>query len=297
MDTARGARADGGVDVDPGNAAQLGTWDGAQGAFWAAEADRFDRAVARYDAPFLAAAGVRPEDRVLDVGCGTGRTTRDAARLAVRGSAVGVDLSAAMLEVARSRAAAEGLGNVRFEQADAQVAPFPAEGFDVAVSRTGAMFFADPVAALANVGRAMVPGGRLVLLVWQAPAANEWITEITTALAAGRPLPAPPPGAPGPFSLADPVRIREVLDAAGHRQVEIEALAEPEWWGADADEALAFVLGLAGWMLDGLGPAARDAAVADLRRRLEAHAGPGGVEMGSAAWLVTARRGHPGARA
>ncbi len=276
------------VDVDPGNAAQLGAWDGAQGAHWAAQADRFDRAVARYDEPFLAAAGLRPGDRVLDVGCGTGRTTRDAAR--ITGSAVGVDLSSAMLDVARRRAAEEGLTGVRFEQADAQVAAFPPAGFDVAISRTGAMFFADPVAALANVGGALVPGGRLVLLVWQALEANEWMTEILGALAAGRPLPAPPPDAPGPFSLADPGRIRAVLTAAGLRQVEVEGLAEPEWFGTDADDAVAFVLGLAGWLLDGLGPAARDGAVADLRRRMEAHAGPGGVELGSAAWLVTARR-------
>jgi SAM-dependent methyltransferase len=277
-----------GVEVDPGNAGQLGAWDGAQGAFWAAEADRFDRSVARYDAPFLAAAGLRPDDRVLDVGCGTGRTTREAARRAA--SALGVDLSAAMLDVARRRAAAEGLSNVRFVQADAQVSAFPPEGFDVAVSRTGAMFFADPVAALANVGRALPPGGRLVLLVWQALEANEWMTEILGALTAGRPLPVPPPGAPGPFSLADPARIREVLTVTGHRQVEVEGLAEPEWWGADADDALTFVLGLAGWLLEGLDDAARERAVADLRRRIEAHAGPDGVEFGSAAWLVTARR-------
>ncbi|MGY1734577.1 class I SAM-dependent methyltransferase [Geodermatophilus sp. SYSU D00684] len=276
------------VEIAPANAAQLQAWDGAQGAYWAAQADRFDRSVARYDAAFLAAAGLRPGDRVLDVGCGTGRTTREAARRT--GSALGVDLSSAMLEVARRRAADEGLTGARFEQADAQVAAFPPAAFDVAISRTGAMFFADPVAALANVGRALVPGGRLVLLVWQAAEANEWITEITGALAAGRPLPSPPPGAPGPFSLADPARIRAVLTAAGHRQVEVEGLTEPEWWGADADEALTFVLGLAGWLLDGLDPAARDRAVADLRRRLEAHAGPGGVELGSAAWLVTARR-------
>ncbi|MGR7026807.1 class I SAM-dependent methyltransferase [Geodermatophilus sp. URMC 62] len=276
------------VDVHPANAGQLGAWDGAQGAYWAAQADRFDRSVARYDAAFLAAADLRPGERVLDVGCGTGRTTREAARRT--GSALGVDLSSAMLEVARRRAAEEELTGVRFQQADAQVADFPPAGFDVAISRTGAMFFADPVAALANVGRALVPGGRLVLLVWQALEANEWMTEILGALAAGRPLPSPPPGAPGPFSLADPDHLRGVLAAAGHRQVEVEGLAEPEWFGADADDAQEFVLGLAGWLLDGLDDAARARAVADLRRRLEAHTGPDGIEFGSAAWLVTARR-------
>ncbi len=276
------------VDVHPANTAQLGAWDGAQGAYWAAQADRFDRAVARYDPAFLAAADLHPGDRVLDVGCGTGRTTRDAAR--ITGSALGVDLSSAMLEVARQRAADEGLTGVRFEQADAQVAAFPPAGFDVAISRTGAMFFADPVAALANVGRALVPGGRLVLLVWQALEANEWMTEILGALAAGRQLPVPPPDAPGPFSLADPGRIREVLTASGHRQVEVEGLAEPEWWGADVDDALTFVLGFAGWLLDGLDDAARGRALADLRRRLADHRTADGVEFGSAAWLVTARR-------
>ncbi len=276
------------VDVHPANTAQLGAWDGAQGAYWAAKADRFDRAVARYDPAFLAAADLHPGDRVLDVGCGTGRTTRDAAR--ITGSALGVDLSSAMLEVARQRAADEGLTGVRFEQADAQVAAFPPAGFDVAISRTGAMFFADPVAALANVGRALVPGGRLVLLVWQALEANEWMTEILGALAAGRQLPVPPPDAPGPFSLADPGRIREVLTASGHRQVEVEGLAEPEWWGADVDDALTFVLGFAGWLLDGLDDAARGRALADLRRRLADHRTADGVEFGSAAWLVTARR-------
>ncbi len=95
---------------------------------------------------------------------------------------------------------------------------------------------------------------------------------------------------PGPFSLADPARIRQAPAPAGHRQVEVEGLAGPEWWGADPDEALAFALGVAGRLLDGLDLAERERAVADLRRRLAAHAGPDGVELGSAAWLVTARR-------
>lgn len=277
------------VDVDPANAGQLDAWDGRQGAFWAEQADRFDRSVARYHEPFLAAAQLRPADRVLDVGCGTGRTTRDAARRAVEGSAVGVDLSSAMLEVARRRAAGEGLTNVRFVQADAQVAHLGGD-FDVAVSRTGAMFFADPVAALANVGRALVPGGRLVLLVWRSAADNEWFTEITTAFAAGRPVPTPPPGAPGPFSMADPGRVHDVLSAAGYGSVQVEALTQPSWFGRDADDAVAFVHGLAGWMLEGLDDAGRARASSDLRRRVQDHTTGDGVEFGSATWLVTAVR-------
>src|SRR3712207_2307032 len=113
------------VDVDPANRDQLRAWDGDGGAYWAARAEHFARAVARYTPPFFTAASIRTDDRVLDVGCGSGGTTREAARRAPAGEAVGVDLSSAMLEVARRAAEREGLGNVRFLQADAQVHPFP----------------------------------------------------------------------------------------------------------------------------------------------------------------------------
>ncbi|MEU9305798.1 class I SAM-dependent methyltransferase [Streptomyces sp. NPDC048269] len=188
--------------VDSSNAEQARAWDGEEGTYWPEHADRFDRAVHAHHAHLLAAAAISATDQVLDIGCGTGQTTRDAARRASRGRAVGVDLSAAMLRRARRRAAAEGLPNAEFVQADAQVHPFPAAVFDVAVSRSGTMFFADPVAAFRNIAGALGPGGRLVQMVWQPPAGNEWFLSLTRALAAGRPLPTPPPDAPGPFALA-----------------------------------------------------------------------------------------------
>ncbi|MGP3913217.1 class I SAM-dependent methyltransferase [Nonomuraea sp. 10N515B] len=101
---------------------------------------------------------------MLDVGCGTGQTTRLAARTAPHGHALGVDLSEPMLARARATAIAEGITNLRFEQGDAQVHPFPEGGFDVAISRGGIMFFADPVAAFANIGRALRPSGRLAFV-------------------------------------------------------------------------------------------------------------------------------------
>ncbi|MGW0555794.1 class I SAM-dependent methyltransferase [Streptomyces sp. NPDC002926] len=177
------------LQVDPSNAEQASAWDGEEGGYWAEHADQFDLALRGYRTRFLAAAGIAAGDQVLDIGCGTGETTRDAARRASRGRALGVDLSDAMLRVARQRAAAEGLHNAAFVHADAQVHPFPAAAFDVAVSRTGTMFFADPVAAFRNICGALRPGGRLVQLVWQPPAGNEWFLSFTRALAAGRPLP------------------------------------------------------------------------------------------------------------
>ena len=108
------------------------------------------------------AYGIRPHDHVLDIGCGAGQTTRDAARLAVAGSVVGVDLSAPLIERARRLTDSEGLHNVRFERADAETHHFPAERFDVAISRFGTMFFGDPVAAFTNIARALRREGRLV---------------------------------------------------------------------------------------------------------------------------------------
>jgi SAM-dependent methyltransferase len=226
---------------------------------------------------------------VLDIGCGTGQTTLDAAERAPAGLALGVDLSSRMLAVARQRAAERGLANAVFEHADVQVQPLEPHSFDVAVSRTGCMFFGDPVAAFANVGQALRPGGRLALLVWQGYDRNEWIREFSAALAAGRPLPVPPPGAPGPFSLAEPDRVRTVLGEAGFSGLELAGLAQPMWFGDGPDDAFDFVLGVTEWMLDGADEEQRARALDALRATITAHAGPDGVLYRSATWLITAR--------
>ena len=278
------------VRVDPSNREQAKAWDGDEGEYWAANADRFDQGLATYHRPFMRAAAIGPHDQVLDIGCGTGQTTRDAARAATSGSALGVDLSSKMIDLARQLAIADGLTNAEFEQADAQVHPFTPESFDVAISRTGAMFFGDQVAAFANIGRALRPSGRLVLLTWQPPPGNEWIREFSSALAAGRQLPMPPPDAPGPFSLADPDRVKSILTAAGFQDVELDGESGDMWFGRNADEAYDFVLGLLGWMLEGLDGAGRTEALHSLRATIEAHEKPQGVIYESATWTIRATR-------
>jgi len=279
-----------GLRVDPSNAEQARAWDGDEGAYWAAHAGHFDRTVAAYHLPFLDAAAIRPGEQVLDIGCGTGQTTRDAARRAPAGGALGVDLSAEMIALARRLATAEGLPNARFDQADAQICPFGPGSFDVAISRTGAMFFGDPPAAFANVARALRRGGRLALLSWQPLPANEWVAELTAALAAGRHLPPPPPEAPGPFALADPGRVRQLLAGAGFTGIEIDPIQAPMWLGASPGDAHKFALGLLGWMLEGLDGQRRAQALGALRATIGAHATSGGVTYSSGAWLIRAGR-------
>lgn len=122
------------------------------------------------------AAAIEPGDDVLDIGCGSGQMTREAARRAPAGSALGVDLSARQIEVAERLALTQSLPNARF-----LIYPFAQQGFDVAISRHGAMFCGNPVAAFRNIHRALRPGGRLVLLTWQPTQSNAWMSEFRGA--------------------------------------------------------------------------------------------------------------------
>jgi SAM-dependent methyltransferase len=275
--------------VDPSNVEQLGVWDGDEGAYWAAHADRFDEGVAGYHGQFLAAAAIDATANVLDIGCGNGKTTRDAARCATAGSALGVDLSSRMIELARQLAEREHVANVTFQQADAQVYPFLDQYFDIAISRNGMMFFGDALAAFTNIARALRPGGRLVLLAWQPLQRNEWVSAFFAALAAGREL-FPPPGAPGPFFLSDPDRVRRLLTSAGFVDVRLQGLSEPMYFGPDPDDACQFISGQLAWMVRDLDADTRGHALERLRASMADHQTDRGVLYDSAAWLIEARR-------
>lgn len=272
------------------NEQMAAAWDGQEGDDWARHWRRYDRAVAGYRRPLLDAAAIGASERVLDVGCGTGESSRDAARAAPHGTVLGVDLSSRMIERAVELAAVEGLANVRFERADAQAHPFELSHHDVVVSRFGAMFFADAEAAFTNLGRSLRPGGRLAVIGWRGPADNEWLAAVFAALAPDRPL--PPPGAPGPFGLADVARTRAALTAAGFDDVGFTTVDRPFWFGADTDDAFEFFrgTGVVRGLTQDLDDTARAEALDRLRATLAAHDGPAGVELGSGAWLVTATR-------
>ena len=276
------------IEIDPSNAEQLSAWDGEEGAYWTRHAERFDRSIAGHHRPFLRAAALVEDDLVLDIGCGTGQTTREAARAARSGAAVGIDLSSAMLDHARHTAADEGLANASFIQGDAQVHAFEPQHFTVALARTSAMFFGDHLAAFRNIHGALRPSGRLVMLTWQPLSENEWLREIATSLAVGRPPMLPPPGA-GPMSLSEPAHVQELLSAAGFTDVELEGNEAPMWFGEDADTALDFILGLTDWMIRDLDDAGKKAARDALASTIAEHHGPDGVTFASATWITTAR--------
>ena len=156
--------------------------DQAAGEFRVRFAELFDAEARLHERRLHAAADVGAAEHVLDIGCGTGQSTRAAGRAAAAGSVLGVDISAPVLELARRLTDREGLRNVSYRLADAQVDGLGPTRYDVCISCFGVMFFADPVAAFTNIGRALRPGARMALLAWQAPDRNEWYTEIDQAI-------------------------------------------------------------------------------------------------------------------
>jgi SAM-dependent methyltransferase len=277
---------------DTANADQIAYWNAVAGETWASLQDRLDHQLEPLGRRGMRELQLAQGQRVLDIGCGSGQTTLALAEaVGAKGAVLGVDISQPMLEVARRRAGANGVTNARFEQADAQTEPFEAGGFDVAFSRFGVMFFADPVAAFSNIRSALKAGGRLSFVCWRAQMENP---VMTVAMAAAAPFlpPMPPPSdphAPGPFAFADPERTRGILKDAGF--TDIDAVPHNEKvGGGNLDQTLELSLrvGPLGTFLRE-NPEARAPAVAAVRQALAAHDGPDGVKLDSATWIVSAR--------
>jgi SAM-dependent methyltransferase len=241
----------------------------------------------------------RPGDRVLDVGCGFGDTTRQLAGLVgPGGEAVGVDAAERFIDTARREAAEEGIANARFLVADVQACELDG-GFDYAFSRFGTMFFARPVVAMRNVRLALAPGGRLCMAVWRRKPDNEWLhrAERVVERFLTRPESTDEPTCgPGPFSMADADTTTDILVRAGFEDISLHRCDLEITIGADLDEAVDFVmaLGPAGELIRLSGnptQGRRSDIVASLHEALAELRGPNGagVRAPASSWIVGAR--------
>ena len=240
-------------------------------------------------------------DRVLDVGCGFGDTAiKLALRVAPKGHVVGVDCCDAFLTHARRDAEVCGVANIRFVRADAEVA-LPTNEFDFVFARFGTMFFANPVAGLRNMRKALRPGGRMVHIVWRNRADNPWLSMAKDVVL--RFLPEPGADAltcgPGPFSMADEETVRGMMASAGYERIEFRRVDAPVVVGSAVADAIAFQLsiGPAGEVFREAGAEAErkreqiEAALAEAIRRQTTTAG--GIVMPSSSWVISAINPQP----
>lgn len=277
------------------NAEQIRQWVNEQGVHYVTEAKRYDTMMEPFTSALFEAAGLRPGEQVLDVGCGSGTTTIAAAQqVGADGAATAVDVSPPLLDLARRRAAQAGT-RIELIEGDAQTYPFPPSAFDALISRNGLMFFDDPVAAFRNLATTLKPTGRLVFLAPQGPQRNEWI--MAAAAAAAQHVGMPQgigPDQPGPFALSDPERIRSILDQGGFADVTLDEVVHSIRVGDDVEDVIRFILSMpfAQGLLASAPPEKAEAAIEAMRAALGPYTGPEGVvTQNNGEWLATARVG------
>lgn len=207
------------------NQDQVDFWSKTPGQRWSENDHVLDATLQPVLEHLLEVANLQPGERVLDIGCGTGLSTIEAAKaVGPKGYALGVDIAEHML--VKARAHATGVPSASFAQGDAQLHAFDARAFDVVISRFGVMFFADSSAAFANIARAVRPGGRMVFMTWSSAEENPWFS-VPRAVATerlGEVVPTPP-NAPGPMGLADRAYTKALFEHAGLSGVAITPVA------------------------------------------------------------------------
>jgi SAM-dependent methyltransferase len=268
---------------------QNGLWNGPAGDAWVDLQGPLDAMFEPFEQLLSEAIPPGAQARVLDVGCGTGAATRAIARrLGPGGRAVGVDLSAPMIALARSRAAKEG-NAASFICADAQRYAFEPPAFNMIVSRFGVMFFDDPVQAFAGLWRAAASGGQLRLVVWRSAAENAFMTTAERAAAPLLSLPARAPSGPGQFAFADPDWVRQILAEAGWNEADLTPI-DVDCVLQESDLLRCMTrLGPLGLALGGADEPTRARVVAEVRAAFEPYVHGAEVRYTAACWMVRAR--------
>lgn len=277
------------------NTAQREYWNTVAGPRWVGLEGFVERRVAAVNDLLLRHSGVKPGERVLEIGCGTGAFTVPLAQaVGERGAVVGADISAAMLAGAHKRLAETGLRNISLIEADAQTYKFEPGHFDLITSRFGVMFFADPAAAFANLFRAARAGGRLCFACWGAIEENEhWLIPYRVALRHLGPPEPKPPRAPGPMAFAEPDYIREFLGKAGFSAIAINREHPGITTSSAREEAEhAGIMGPSGRLIDEKQPdeATRQKIQREIEEAFAALAQRGEMTLPSTILIVTARR-------
>jgi SAM-dependent methyltransferase len=238
----------------------------------------------------------QPGQRVLDIGCGFGDTTQDLARIVGQGgTAVGIDAAERFIEAAHDEAAEAGVSNVRFQVADVQTDDLDGP-YDMAFSRMGTMFFANPVAALRNVRSSLEPGAPLVMVVWRRREDNDWLYRAQTIVEGFVSKPEAydePTCGPGPFSMAGADTTSDILVHAGFRDISLRRCDLPILVGDDVEEAieLTMALGPAGEILRLQGDRAahlHEPIRSALRDGFREFEGPDGLRASASTWIVSA---------
>ena len=278
------------------NAEAIEAWDGPLFDVWVRFRHLVTGGLGAHGTAALSIAAPQAGQRVLDIGCGFGDTSQQIAALVGHGGEVlGIDAAPRFIEAAREEAVAAGVGNVRFAVADVQTDAL-GDGFDLAYSRMGTMFFTSPVPAMRNVRAALKPGGTLAMVVWRQRIDNDWLYRAQTIVEqiVERPQEYDEPTCgPGPFSLANADTTSDILKHAGFSEIVFHRCDLPIQIGRDLDEAIDFVmsLGPAGEILRLAGDRAKHlhpAVEAALRDGLSEFVQPDGVWAQASTWIVTA---------
>ena len=279
------------------NSAQSAYWNAKAGEAWTKNQAIMDRLLSLPGRRLFEHAAIKAGERVLDVGCGTGATVLAAADAVGPGGAVlGIDLSHAMLDLARGRAKKHGgTAELTFEIADAQIHRFAAGRHDLLLSRFGVMFFDDPTAAFTNLSTALRPGGRLCFVCWAPMAENPWffIPRDAAIKFLGAPE-APPPRAPGPVAFGDTDYVTEILTGAGFEDISISSETVDLTPISDLVEAAAHALnaGPASRIIADHDPSPETRAVigAEIESQLSVYYGTDGARVPGSMHFVQARR-------
>ena len=279
------------VDPDAWRSESREHWDVAA-AGWGRAADTLSDWTAGVSATMVDALALQPGDRVLELAAGPGDTGFMAAELVVPGGTlISSDGSEAMIELARTRAAAQGVRNAQFRVLELEWIDLPTADVDAVLCRWGLMLVVDPSAAAREIRRILRPGGRAAVAAWDLPERNPWMMIPRTVLRELGHIEAPDPDAPGPFALSAPGALAEVLHDAGLVEVKLTAVAMQQTF-ADLTAYLEFVTGMAasvGSAYRELDPTARATVDEHLARELEPFTdGDGSIVMVGSSFVASA---------